>query len=331
MKKIVWIFIFIVTISLQLFSQGQGSKCQYCPPSPIGNGGKILGSNGSILNWVAPPNVGQLSIGNSVLDSIPNGVLYVNGGGVLAQDTNFLRTPLSTKIGIETGQYGFMGYTTNNISGIWGQNLIQHNQTEQAFIGTTNDNTVTPANMNILMGVSTLDYTYGAFVLISHDTINNTYTYNNVGNDTTGGYYQNNLHSSGIAEMEKGNSITQNSTDFHLEDTKVTLKSSTLYNDNTFIIDTLFSTLSQSLGIGTTNPQAMLDVHGTIKIVDGTQGVNKLLTSDANGLASWQTLGSGLNTYTTPTLAHNDLGAGKPYILNTSIGGVAVLLLAITP
>jgi hypothetical protein len=31
-----------------------------------------------------------------------------------------------------------------------------------------------------------------------------------------------------------------------------------------------------------------LEVQGSIKIIDGTQGMNKVLTSDANGLASWQ-------------------------------------------
>jgi subtilisin-like proprotein convertase family protein len=41
------------------------------------------------------------------------------------------------------------------------------------------------------------------------------------------------------------------------------------------------------VGIGTNMPVARLDVAGNIKITDGTQGTNKVLTSDANGLASW--------------------------------------------
>jgi hypothetical protein len=43
------------------------------------------------------------------------------------------------------------------------------------------------------------------------------------------------------------------------------------------------------VGIGTTAPTAKLDVQGSVKIADGSQGPNKVLTSDENGLASWQT------------------------------------------
>lgn len=49
------------------------------------------------------------------------------------------------------------------------------------------------------------------------------------------------------------------------------------------------------VGIGTVYPSAKLDVRGTIRIVDGTQGLGKVLTSDADGLASWQ------SKYGTPT------------------------------
>ena len=42
------------------------------------------------------------------------------------------------------------------------------------------------------------------------------------------------------------------------------------------------------VGIGTAYPQARLDVEGTVKITDGTEGAGKVLTSDASGNASWQ-------------------------------------------
>ena len=51
-----------------------------------------------------------------------------------------------------------------------------------------------------------------------------------------------------------------------------------------------FFCFAQFVGIGTTDPRAKLDVNGNIRIGDGTQGAGKVLTSDATGRASWQTL-----------------------------------------
>ncbi|MEK7498803.1 MAG: hypothetical protein AAB611_03020 [Patescibacteria group bacterium] len=42
------------------------------------------------------------------------------------------------------------------------------------------------------------------------------------------------------------------------------------------------------VGVGTSLPEALLSVFGNIQIKDGTQGVGKVLTSDASGVASWQ-------------------------------------------
>ena len=55
---------------------------------------------------------------------------------------------------------------------------------------------------------------------------------------------------------------------------------------------------SGNVGIGTATPGAKLDVDGQVKIADGTQGLGKVLTSDANGFASWQA-GVGGSQWTT--------------------------------
>jgi len=50
------------------------------------------------------------------------------------------------------------------------------------------------------------------------------------------------------------------------------------------------SAQSGNVGIGTTTPTAKLHVNGSVKITDGTQGAGKVLTSDAAGKGTWQTM-----------------------------------------
>ena len=85
------------------------------------------------------------------------------------------------------------------------------------------------------------------------------------------------------------------------------------------------------VGIGTTTPAAKLDVAGTIKIADGTQAANRVLTSDANGLASWQTPAAApasVNLYNTDgTLTGNRVvtqGANTLTLNTTAVNGFAV-------
>lgn len=76
---------------------------------------------------------------------------------------------------------------------------------------------------------------------------------------------------------------------------------------------------SGNLGLGTITPAARLDVLGAVKITDGTQGLGKVLTSDANGLASWTTPGatpwsiSGNNIFNTNT-ANVGIGTTTPSV-----------------
>lgn len=49
------------------------------------------------------------------------------------------------------------------------------------------------------------------------------------------------------------------------------------------------------VGIGTETPTAKLEVKGSVKIIDGTQGAGKVLTSDANGEARWETINQTVN------------------------------------
>ena len=80
------------------------------------------------------------------------------------------------------------------------------------------------------------------------------------------------------------------------------------------------------VGIGTSTPGAKLDVEGNIKIADGTQGLGKVLTSDADGLASWQTPsggGSGVSSLNTLTGALS-LAAGSGISITPSSGTLTI-------
>jgi len=50
------------------------------------------------------------------------------------------------------------------------------------------------------------------------------------------------------------------------------------------------------VGIGTAGPGAKLEVNGQVKITGGSPGAGKVLTSDAAGLASWQTPSAGADS-----------------------------------
>lgn len=62
----------------------------------------------------------------------------------------------------------------------------------------------------------------------------------------------------------------------------------TLQDSDLYATDT-----NWNVGIGTTSPGAKLEVAGQVKITGGSPGANKVLTSDANGLARWETPGGG--------------------------------------
>ena len=67
----------------------------------------------------------------------------------------------------------------------------------------------------------------------------------------------------------------QNSTAIGYQATAATDNSIVLGNNNI------------NVGIGTNSPQARLDVNGSFKLSNGSQGSGKVLTSDANGNATW--------------------------------------------
>lgn len=94
---------------------------------------------------------------------------------------------------------------------------------------------------------------------------------------------------------------------------------------------------SGNMGLGTANPGAKLEVVGQIKITGGSPGVGKVLTSNASGLATWETpsvvtadsltgtlaLSKGGTGATSAADARTNLGLGTAALFNTPISGNA--------
>ena len=88
--------------------------------------------------------------------------------------------------------------------------------------------------------------------------------------------------------------------------------------------DLVFTT-NGNLGLGTISPTTKLHIdngatNGAIRIIDGTQAEGKVLTSDANGVATWQNKGLGTITNTTvewssPTAANYAYPTGTVIVI----------------
>ncbi|HLF63359.1 MAG TPA: tail fiber domain-containing protein [Saprospiraceae bacterium] len=80
-----------------------------------------------------------------------------------------------------------------------------------------------------------------------------------------------------------------------------------------------------NIGIGTISPAAKLEVNGQVKITGGAPGNGKVLTSDASGLATWQTStsglsGSGTTSYVSKFTAANTIGNSQLFDNGTNVG-----------
>jgi len=76
------------------------------------------------------------------------------------------------------------------------------------------------------------------------------------------------------------------------------------------------------VGIGTSDPTAKLHVNGTLRYVNGSQGANKILTSDANGNANWNNE-LDVNKISTSALKISDGTEGVDKVLTSDANGNA--------
>ena len=97
---------------------------------------------------------------------------------------------------------------------------------------------------------------------------------------------------------------------FQINNTGVNFATNTV-GTNVFTI-----TPANNVGIGTADPTTKLHVAGSFRLVDGTQAAGRVLTSDANGVATWQAAAGGLPAGTSgQTLRHD----GTNWVANSNI------------
>ena len=81
----------------------------------------------------------------------------------------------------------------------------------------------------------------------------------------------------------------------------------------------IFNTNTGNVGVGTNNPTAKLDVNGTFRIANGTQALGKVLTSDVNGIATWQSASSANSFWNGDDKINDDYSFQTTYPLSNKI------------
>ena len=112
--------------------------------------------------------------------------------------------------------------------------------------------------------------TVGSFAAINWGSVN---AWMNVAMDPTGGSSYTNMGSSQLLSVPYALNATTSS------DNKWTMNGNEIYSNN-----------SGNVGIGIATPDQKLHVMGSIKMEDGNEGYGKVMTSDAIGTGSWQSL-----------------------------------------
>lgn len=95
---------------------------------------------------------------------------------------------------------------------------------------------------------------------------------------------------------------------------------------STGLSDDLIVDNTGRVGINTTTPTAKLDVVGTMRIADGSQGNSKVLTSDNNGLGIWKPINYASKIDGTVPATLPRLKGGGPSASNFTYTGANITL-----
>lgn len=209
----------------------------------------------------------------------------------------------------ETVWKSFKGSTPSVSSTSW--NLTGNNITSTDFLGSTNyqallfrvnntlfsryhplggiaigNNSAANDNQSIAIGTNAKALVSNESIAIGKDAIASNFRTNAIGYDSRAS--NNNAFALGNSSRATGqqatavgaeaNSSAQNATAIGYQ--------ATATQSNSIILGSS-SNGNNKVGIGTNTPDERLHIAGSIKIVDGTQGAGRVLTSDVNGKATW--------------------------------------------
>ena len=269
-------------IGAQQYCDEQGNNCAVAPFGNSGNAGDSLWATSTAnVNNIYSKNSGNVGVGTND----PAATLHVVGnvkitdgtqgaGKVLQSDATGLASWVATStLGIGGGDTNFWaGSLTGNVNNA---------NTGNIGIGTVNPAAKLDVNGNMWANA------VGTGLLSAGNVVVRT----NAGSGAQG---------TRPAQLLIGGSTNQNLKAEIGMDTVLKALVIGALEENVAWKNIILANNGGNVGIGTVNPTAKLEVSGQVKITGGAPGLNKVLTSNAAGLATWQSLAGKLTTVPVP-------------------------------
>jgi hypothetical protein len=235
---------------------GVESKMMFVPSKRAFRTGILISSN----NWNID-SIGDGSFASGVNTKAIGGASTAMGQGSTASGALSTALGASTASGYISTSLGASSFATGNYSTAMGSTTTASGVVSTSMGG----GSIASGDYSTAMGISSNASGYSS-TAIGHSSKAKSYAEIALGqwNDTL---------------------VTVNTTSFANDSNRVfTIGNGSGTRKTAFVVQQ-----DGNIGINQRRPTEKLDIAGSIKIVDGTQGTGKVLTSDANGKASWAT------------------------------------------
>ena len=271
----------------------------------VGKGGGFVNSNTAVgslsLNSNTTGSLNTANGANALITNTTGGANTATGGFALANNLN-------GNSNTANGSYALYQNSTGSLNSAFGGGVLYSNTT-----GGSNSGIGYQTLYSNTSGGSNSSIGYNALYSNTEGVNNTACGYNAIYSNTTGGYNtaignqalnsntvgHNNtaignfsLFANSVGDLNTAIGYNASVSAGYFSNATAIGASAMVGQSNSLVLGSINgvngATADTKVGIGTSTPVAKLDVVGTIKITDGTQGISKVLTSDANGLASWK-------------------------------------------